>query len=236
MAHCRQQAWQALRQHGLAGARRARHQYGMASRGGHLQRALGLRLALYLGQIRIDGRGGRGQAFDRPQQLPAHQVRAHMQQRVGRQHRARAGQRRLRRRFARQDEGAPGFAGAQHHGQRAANGPQGARQGQLPRKLVITKFVARHLPGSRQHAQGNGQVEAAGLLGQVRRRQVDRDAPGREIEVGVLDGGAHPVARLLHLGFGQADDGEGGEPTGQVDFDADFRGVHPVEGARTKNG
>src|SRR5919204_4620789 len=49
----RQDAGKAPREHRLAGARRADHQHAVAPGGRHLQRALGVLLALHLAEVRI---------------------------------------------------------------------------------------------------------------------------------------------------------------------------------------
>ncbi len=70
---------------------------------------------------------------------------------------------------------------AQRHRQRAADRPQLAGQRQLAGEFVAPEHRAASWP-RQQHAQRDRQVEAAALLGQVRRREVDGDAPRREIE------------------------------------------------------
>ena len=59
-----------------------------------------------------------------------------------------------------------------------------------------------------ENADGDGQIEAGAFLLDVGGREVDGDAGGRNVEAGVLDGGADAVARLAHGGVGQADGGE----------------------------
>ena len=51
--HRRQDAWKARREHRLARPRRPDHQDAVAARGGDLERALRLLLALHLVEIRI---------------------------------------------------------------------------------------------------------------------------------------------------------------------------------------
>ena len=88
------------------------------------------------------------------------------------------------------------------------------------------------LPVGGQDAERDRQVEAAGLLGQVGRRQVDRDAlVVREREAAVGQRGAHTLARLLDLGVGQTDQREARQAVGQVHFDLHGGRVQAIERA-----
>ena len=59
---------------------------------------------------------------------------------------------------------------------------------------------------------------------------------GRVFEARVLDGGAHALARLLHLGVGEPDDGEGRQAAAEVHLDGDFRRIRAGEGAAPEDG
>jgi len=74
--------------------------------------------------------------------------------------------------------------------------PQGAVQAEFRQKFKPVQMLRGHLLGGGQQASGDGQVKAAALLGQVRRRQVHHHAPLGKAEMVVLDGAAHPVAGL----------------------------------------
>jgi len=83
-----------------------------------------------------------------------------------------------------------------------------------------------------QDAKRDRQVEAARVLGQVGRRQVDRDAlVAREFEAGILDRRAHPLARFLDLGVGQPDQREAGQAVGQMHLDLHRSRLQPQQGA-----
>ena len=97
-------------------------------------------------------------------------------------------------------------------------------------------MVARQLAGGCQDAQRNGQVEAARFLGQVRRRQIGRDAPRRHLEAAVLQRGADAVARFLHFRIRQADDRKRGQAIGKVDFDTYLGRLHASQGAAFQDG
>ena len=109
----------------------------------------------------------------------------------------------------------------QAHGERAAHRPQVAAQRQLAGKFITRQLAAINLPAGRQDAQRNRQVKAARILGQIGRRQVHGDAlVARELQPGILDRRAHPLARFLDLGIGQPDQRETGQAVGQMHFDA----------------
>jgi hypothetical protein len=120
----------------------------------------------------------------------------------------------------------------QAHGQCTANGPQVARQREFAGKFIAFQLAGVDLAAGRQDAQRDRQVEAAGVLGKVGRREVDGDSfVGREVQPGVLDGGAHAFAGLLDLGFGQPDQRETGQAVGQMHLDADGPRLQPQQGA-----
>ena len=56
-----------------------------------------------------------------------------------------------------------------------------------------------------EDTERDGQIETAGLLGQIGRRQIHRNTFGGEFKSGVVQGGADPVACLLDFGIRQAD-------------------------------
>jgi hypothetical protein len=61
----------------------------------------------------------------------------------------------------------------------------------------------------------------AAFLGQIGRRQVDGDAPGRQRQADGAQGGAHPLARFGDRLVGQADHGERRQPGDQMHLDID---------------
>src|SRR6185437_1782634 len=73
----------------------------------------------------------------------------------------------------------------------------------------------------REDREGDRKVEAGPFLAQRRRREVDRDACARPLELCSGDAGANASLRLLARTVGQADDREGGNPTLDVRFDLD---------------
>ena len=100
------------------------------------------------------------------------------------------------------------------------------------RQLADERAAARSgadLLRPEQDAEGHRQVERGAGLAQVRRGEVDRDAPRREHEAGVADRAADPFAGLLDGRVGQADDREPGQARGDVDLDADEPAIEAVE-------
>ncbi len=161
---------------------------------------------------------------------------ADFEQRNGRQHGQAVDQGGLGGALARQHEAAAVAGGGEAHGQCAAYRPQLARERKFAGEFVAVEAIGLDLPRGDQDAQCDGQVEAAGFLGQVRRREIDGNASRREFEVAVLDGGADAVACFLDLGVGQADQGEGGQAGGEMDLDRDFRRRHACERTAPQHG
>jgi hypothetical protein len=215
--HQRQQSGETGCQHGLAGARRANQQHGMAAGGGNFHRALGEDLALDVRKVGDGRRQGQGLGHVARQGKAGvgagAEVGAHLQQGCGWIDGGIGNQRRLVGVGLRQDEAAAVAAGgALHgvgHGQSSAYRAQLAGQRELAGKFEPVQPRARNLARGGQDADGDRQIEAARLLGQVGRREVDGDAMMRQFETGVGDGGAHAVTRFLHLGVGQAHDRNG---------------------------
>ncbi len=180
--------------------------------------------------------GGATAGFGGGQAFPVGQVGADGKQGAGGQNVRRAGQCRFAGALFGQDEGLAAIPGLQGHGQRAANRPQLAGQRQFAGEFVIGQGRRRDLPAGGEDAEGDRQVEAPGLLGQVGRRQVDGDALAGKLEAGIDDGGAHAVTRLLDLGIGQADQRKAGQAAGQMGLDDDRRRVQAIQSATVGDG
>ncbi len=139
----------------------------------------------------------------------------------------------------RQHQAAPGLLAAQCERQRdrTAHRPQLAGQRQLAGKLGLRKAGRVDLAGSGEDAQRDRQVKARRILRQVGRCEVDRDAlVVREAQRAVRKRRAHALARLAHLGVGQADQGEARQPVGQVHLDLHRRRAEPVQRAAVNHG
>src|SRR5690348_10710814 len=82
-----------------------------------------------------------------------------------------------------------------------------ASQSQLAVELARRAVIERHqreLSGSDQNAKGDGQLEAATLLGDLGRGEIDDDAARRKLETAGEQGSLHAVATLAHHGSRQA--------------------------------
>ncbi|MCY1178353.1 hypothetical protein D9M73_187000 [compost metagenome] len=130
----------------------------------------------------------------------------------------------------------PGLARRQCRRQHSAYGPDRTRQRQLPQALHIIERQRRHLHTGRENPQGNRQIEAPAILGQIRRRQIQRDSPRRKLQPRIDDRAAHPILAFLHRRLGQTDHGQGWQAVGQMNFYGDGRRLHADLGAAVDDG
>src|SRR5450759_2479003 len=83
-----------------------------------------------------------------------------------------------------------------------------------------------------QNAQGNWQVKAPRVLGQISRRQVNRDAfVMRKFQPRVLNRRAHPFPRFLDLDIGQTHQHKPGQAVGQMYLHRDRGSIQPQQGS-----
>ena len=203
------------RQHRLAGPRRADEQRVVAAGGGDRQRADRLQRARgrRAGPRRPASRASSG----RGRRKLGRRVAAQDRRDAGEVAHARDGdpvdEPGLRRALARHDEPVePVSPRALGDGERAAARAQLAAEGQLAEDRPAVDALRGHLAAGDEQAARGREVVAGPRLRQVRGREVDRDAPVRELEAGVADRGVHALARLAHGGVAAADDGEPGRP------------------------
>ena len=137
---------------------------------------------------------------------------------------------------ARHDHAASGARRVQHRRQHAMHGAQFARKRELAEEFVLRERIARNAAVRGEDAERDRQIEAAAVLGQVGRREIDRDLALRIVELRVEDRGAHAIARFLDRGFGQTDDRSAGQPAGQMHFTGDQRRSHAVLRAAVHDG
>jgi len=147
-----------------------------------------------------------------------------IEQVIGAAHREAADEGRLVGARLRQDEGARRRCRCplqrERHRQRAVHRSQLAAERDLAGELEGVEPGRVDLAGGGEDAEGDRQVEATRFLGQVGRCEADRHAlVVREFEAARLQGGADPLARLLDLGVGQADEREARQAVGEVHFD-----------------
>ncbi len=225
----RQQADQALRKHRLAGAWRTDHEQAQLTGSRDLEGALGSGLAAHVAQI---GHGRRGCGDHGPGHVQAARVggvagqeRAHdVGEMAGAAHFEAADECRFVGARLWQDKGARDFVRhppeGERHRERALHGSQLACQRELAGELEALEPREVELAGGGQDAERDRQVEAPRLLRQVGRREADGDAlVVRELEAAGLQRRAHPFARFLDLGVGQADEREARQAVGQMHLD-----------------
>jgi hypothetical protein len=85
----------------------------------------------------------------------------------------------------------------------------------------VLERAARHLSRSREERERDREVEPRALLAQLGGREIDRDAPVGEAQLGGRDAAAHAFARLLAGPVGEADDREAGNAVADVRLDVD---------------
>ncbi len=113
-------------------------------------------------------------------------------------------------------------AGRQGSTQSTGNRTQASIQGEFTDAFRRSQGRHRDLTTGRKDTQGDGQIEATALFGQICRGEVDDDASRRKIQAAILDGRAYAVAGLLHRRLGEPDDGKGGQPRAEIALDHHF--------------
>ncbi|CAH0279446.1 hypothetical protein SRABI70_03719 [Pseudomonas sp. Bi70] len=126
--------------------------------------------------------------------------------------------------------------GSQCGGQHALDGAYGAGQGELAEAFEWDQGISRYLGAGSQNAKGDRQVEAAAVLWQVGRCQIQGDTARREVEGAVEDGAAHAILGFLDRGFRQPDQRQGGQAVGQVRLDGHTGGIYADLGAAMDDG
>ena len=141
------------------------------------------------------------------------------------------GQRRLGRGLAGAEEAwkpcPPGRLGSDD---RARNRAEPPVQRQLADRGVLGERLRRDLARGGEHGQRDRQVVARALLAQPGRREVDRDAPKRPLELRARDSGSDSLLGLLTGLVRQPDDREGRYAALEVGLDLDRPRVETDEG------
>ena len=94
----------------------------------------------------------------------------------------------------------------------------------------VLQLLGQQLPGGDQQAQGDRQIEAAGVLAQIGRGQVDDGAAGVAAVAEVGQGPLDAVDALLDRHLRQADEDRLGQAGRGIDLDLDGHGVDADEG------
>lgn len=175
----RQQAGQAAGEQGLAGAGRAAEQQVVGAGRGDQQGALGSQLTLDFAEVgvgRVVERQALGRAW-RDRCLPI-EMSHRFQQVVHRNHRQARGQAGFLGVGPGHQQAVPGIACRQRGRQYTTYRAHGAGQGQFPEAFDVVQRLCRQLPARGEDAQGDRQVEAPAIFGQVSGCQVEGDASG----------------------------------------------------------
>ena len=203
----RQQSRKTLRQHALAGARRADEEQAVRACSRDLERALCAGLATHVGQVRrCDrelGQPGAGRELER---RAAIECVPHLRERRRAGH---AGARRDARLFGigeRHDELPACARGMGRCREQAAHGPQFPGQRQFAVELRALEPGGLQLARGGEDSKRDREVVATAFLGQVRRREVDRQPAGRKLELALGKRRAHAIPALSHRGFRETDD------------------------------
>ena len=199
----RHDAGQPPGEHGLARARRPRHEDVVGAGDGDLEGALHLLLTHDVGEVRVRRRPAAEERREvgrrRGRAAAGGELRDGLRERARRVHLETADQRGLGGVGRGQDQPAHA-APPQALGQRkrAGHGPQRAVQTELADRGQRPAPVAAvgGLAGGHQKGQGDGQVERRALLAQVGRRQIDGDASRRERDRTELTIAARTRSRL----------------------------------------
>ena len=240
MVHLRQQRGETLRKHRLAAAGRTDHQHAVAARRCDLERAFCVRLPFDLAQIGQRSGFAEMARYCHRQRLPlrrrpGQQGSHHVEQVAGPvDHEAVADECCLlgagvgqHQRTCRPTGLAPQ---RQSHRERAAYRTQVAGQRQLAGEFEAFERGHIDLTARREDTQRDRQIEAAGFLRQIGRRQIDRDAlVVWKLQAAVQQRCAHPLARFLHFGIGQPDQREVRQAVREVHLDRDFGGEQRMQ-------
>ncbi len=121
--------------------------------------------------------------------------------------------------------------GVDRHGRRKGAGDR--RDPPVQRQLAdggpVAQDVGRDHPHRRQHAQGDGQVVVAALLGKIRGREVDDGPLVRKRQAQAGEGAAHPLAALAHSLVAKANDHHPGLAAGELHLDLDAARLNTLE-------
>jgi hypothetical protein len=206
----------------------------VATGGGDLESALGVLLAAHVGQVRAGAglrliRIGDGRTGRLGQPAAVHQVGEPRQGRYG-AHLDPLHQRRLGRICVRNQQAPVARPpGAERGGECPSNGTQLAAQRELPDERAVLQLLGRHLGAGREQPNRYGEVEARSRLAHVRGREVHGQPLLRELEPGVEQRRADPLARLPDRPVREPHERERGQPTPDVHLDGDLLRMNPIE-------
>ena len=119
----------------------------------------------------------------------------------------------------------------------ARHGPDRAVQGELTGQHHALEPLGRKLARRNQKAAAIARSKLGPGLAEVRRRQVGGDPVLWEVEAGVLERGADPLARLAHGSVGQAHQEKAAGPrSADVHLDVDLADLDAEQAESTRRG
>ncbi len=121
----------------------------------------------------------------------------------------------------RHQQSAPGFTRRQRGREYALHRAHRAGERQFAEAFVFVQRLGGYLAAGSENAQCYGEVEAATILGQIGRCQIERDAFVGKLEGRIENRAAHAILAFLDRGFRQAHQGQGWQAVGQVRLDGD---------------
>ena len=86
---------------------------------------------------------------------------------------------------------------------------------------MTSEALLGHLPRRSEHGEGNRQIESRSFFTELRRSEIDGQAPVRPVQLRGSDATAHALLGLLAGAIRQADDRERRQSVLQVCFDLD---------------
>ena len=229
----RQDSRQSAREQRLAASWRTDQQQVVRAGGGDLERALRALLAVHLGEV-----GETGASVAAPRERAERLERFAVAKPA--QHGAEVGgavcldarpERRLGQVLARHDDFANRSAlDRAEHRQHAAHGAESGVEAELAHEQRSVQPRFGKLDARAGDADRDRQIERRADLRQPCRRQIHRHTAGRELETGVAERGANPIAALVHHAVGLADDVERGQSRAGFDLDRDADSLDHMQG------
>ena len=92
-----------------------------------------------------------------------------------------------------------------------------------------SNYLAHYQSTALEIWQQKRQVVHRAGLAHIRRGKIDGNAPVRELEAQIFDGGAHTVGAFTHSGIRQAHDGKGGQTAGNVGLHCHGKAAQAVQ-------
>ena len=217
----RQEAGQAPREHGLAGARRPTEQHMVRAGRGDLNRTAACLLAPHIRQVvaRLERRRRGSHRRDDGARGWRHEDAGGFGQRSHRKERQPIDDRGLGQVRVRKHEPRAGPTRGRGDRQQAAHGRNAPIEGHATDHHEIRWGAVRQHAGRREDTQRNRQVERCADLAEIGGREADRDARSGKGKSRIPNGCAHAVAALAHRRVRQADHRHAWQPAARhIDF------------------